>query len=608
MADFKRISLSDKFWQFRYGLQTDEETEDPGILEEWYDGLPEDQDSLKVYVPSTWSYYQNQKNFYHFGTGWYQTSFFVPYSWGTGDGKKVEIVFNGSNYKTTVWINGKMLGYHEGGYTKFWFDITKFLTFGADNKLVIQVDNRYMKNRLPWFHPPDWMNYGGIARPVYLKLTSKVCIDDYKITNSIDFEDPLGQSNITSSAKIQVRFNIKDFRPMHKFFDGILLMTIKHPNSQTTMETIVQLAEEKETYIDCEMEVENPHLWSPQDPYLYNIRFQLIDKKDRRELDREDIRWGIRDVKINEGDFYLNNRKIILRGINRHEDHPDVGSSMNPRLIYNDLNILKECNVNCIRTSHYPPYESLIELADEMGFLIIEEIPVYRLKEEQFNSEYLINAHQQLWEMIHRDKNHCSVIAWISACECDISSEASVNFIRNLLEMSRELDPFRLHSIVMNDPESELDKIYQLVDFICANISIGWYNRYNVLPEDAEQFLIELHNKILEKPQVKPFVVSQFGAGSIAGFKSFANAHWSENYQYDAMRLYIKMFIKLGFVAGACVWYFQDFRCSPHGSFLDHPKEYNNKGIVDMHRNPKISFHIVQRMYQIWQEIVEEEE
>ena len=190
MADLKRIQLSDTFWKFRFGIHTDEEKEDPGLQEgeEWFYGIPENEDLLKVYVPSTWSYYLNRKDFYHFGTGWYETSFFVPTKWGAGDGKRVTLVFNGANYKSTIWINGKQVGFHEGGYTKFWFDITSFVNFGKDNQLVVQVDNRYMKDRIPWFTPPDWMNYGGIARPVYLKLTSKVCIDDFKITNYIEFD------------------------------------------------------------------------------------------------------------------------------------------------------------------------------------------------------------------------------------------------------------------------------------------------------------------------------------------------------------------------------------------------------------------------------------
>jgi len=87
--------------------------------------------------------------------------------WGSSQ-KKVTLGFNGSNYKTTVWLNGKKVGIHEGGYTKFWFEINKFVKFGTDNKMIIQVDNRYMENRLPWFYPVEWMNYGGIHKFVFM--------------------------------------------------------------------------------------------------------------------------------------------------------------------------------------------------------------------------------------------------------------------------------------------------------------------------------------------------------------------------------------------------------------------------------------------------------
>src|SRR6056297_2288976 len=142
----KRIDLSNKFFEFRYGLRQGDSGEDPGIRDEWYKhGLPRTDDNgktdiLKVYVPSAWSYYQNRSKFNFFGSGWFQTRIYLPERWGTGDGKKVIIVFNGSNYKTTLWINGVKVGYHEGGFTKFWFNIGNFVKYGKDNLVVIRVD------------------------------------------------------------------------------------------------------------------------------------------------------------------------------------------------------------------------------------------------------------------------------------------------------------------------------------------------------------------------------------------------------------------------------------------------------------------------------------
>jgi beta-glucuronidase len=601
--DTKRIFLSNKFWRFRFGLQQSDKHEDPGIVERWYESqIPSSEQKLKVYVPSTWSYYQNQKNFYHFGTGWYETSFYLPEAWGSGDGKKITLVFNGSNYKTTVWLNGKNVGFHEGGYSKFWFEINEFVKFGADNLLVIQVDNRYMEGRLPWFQSPDWMNYGGIYRSVYLKLTSQVNIDDFKITNTIAFDTLTKdeEGNDHASSIVNIRNYIKNTSLYQKSFEGSLIISIRNSHFIDSTEIPIKFGKNAHEIVEANIKIDNAYLWSPDHPYLYNLTFQLLDKN-RRELDRENYRWGIRIFEIKVDKFFLNNEPIVLRGINRHEDHPEVGSSMSPRLIYNDLNIMKEAHINCIRTAHYPPYEALLEMADEMGFIILEEIPICGLNINQYTDQYLINAQQQLWEMIHRDKNHPSVIAWVISNECDTNSSQGRDFMKKLLEVSRELDPFRFHSLVTHKPF--MDNTMDLVDFVCVNIYVGWYNQYETKPEDVSKILDNIKDRIDNDEEVggtKPLVISEFGAGAIAGFKSFAQAHWSENYQYKFLETYIKIMIEKGYVAGSFIWHFQDFRCSPFKDFQHRPKEYNNKGIVDMHRNPKISYYKVAEMYKKW--------
>ncbi|MHA1619252.1 MAG: glycoside hydrolase family 2 protein [Promethearchaeota archaeon] len=608
MADLKRILLSNTFWKFKYGLSQEDTDEDPGITERWYEqGIPFDENRLKVYVPSTWSYYQNKKRFYHFGTGWYQTSFYLPLRWGSGNGKKITLVFNGANYRTTVWLNGKKVGYHDGGFTKFWFEINEYAKFGSDNQLIVQVDNRYLPNRIPWEKIPPWMNYGGIFRQVYLKQTSLVCLDDIKITNSISFDKPLGEGYDSSNAKVQIRFSVHDYRSSTKPFKGCLLVSVKDSFGKQTTEIPVSITEGNSQISIAEIEVEKPILWSPDNPYLYDFSFQLIDEKNRMELDRENIRWGIRKFHVNEHNFYLNNRRIVLRGINRFEDHPDVGSSLNPRLIYHDLNIMKEAHINCIRTTYFPPHQSLLELADEMGFLVLEQIPVWGFSDEDFNKKNLVEAEKQLWEMIHRDKNHCSIITWVISSDCETGTAKSREFMSNILTLSRELDPFRTHSLVSKNPLN--DKTFDLVDFIISRTDAGWFSKYDTSPEDSAKFIDDIWSYIqftYPDTPMKPLVITEFGAEAIAGFKSFSNAHWSENYQYDLLRSYISEIMKKPFIAGACIGHFQDFQLSPFGGFLKKPQEMDNKGIVDVHRQPKISFYIVQRMYEKWKKLVME--
>ncbi|MHA1777062.1 MAG: hypothetical protein DRO88_09595 [Promethearchaeia archaeon] len=607
MADLKRILLSNTFWKFHFGLsQDDTDKEDPGIINKWFEtGLPFDDQRLKVYVPSTWSYYQNRKNFYHFGTGWYETSFFLPFKWGSGNGKKITLVLNGSNYLTSVWINGHYVGFHEGGYTKFWFEINQFVKFGKENLLIIQVDNRYYPNRLPWGLNPPWMNYGGIYRQVYLKQTSMVCLDDIKLTNSIEFDRPLGQGYQNCQAKLKVRFFIKDYRSYARPFKGSVLVSVKDNFMHTTHELNINMKNKNSEFFNAIIPLENPTLWTPENPYLYDVVFQLIEEKNRMEIDRETLRWGFREFYVNEHNFYLNNSRIILRGVNRFDDHPDVGSSLNPRLIYNDLNIMKDANINCIRTTYFPPHESLLELADEMGFLILEQIPVCGFTTKDYSKEYLTIAQKQLWEMIHRDKNHCSIITWLVGSDCETNSKEGREFMEELLALSRELDPFRTHSLVSKTPLEDLT--FDLVDFVCTRTDSGWYGKYNKSPAESAKFIDRIWESIKEKHidgKLKPLVLLEFGAEAITGFKSFAIAHWSENFQYDLLRTYISEIIKKDYIAGACIGHFNDFRLSPYNGFRDKPQEQNNKGIVDAHRQPKISFYIVQRLYQKWADLI----
>ena len=151
------------------------------------------------------------------------------------------------------------------------------------------------------------------------------------------------------------------------------------------------------------------------------------------------------------------------------------------------------------------------------------------------------------------------------------------------------------------------DMTLDLVDFVCANVYTGWYNRYDVKPDEVSPVLDNIWDRIENDEEVggiKPLVISEFGAEAIPGYKSFSNAHWSENYQYDLLKTYLDLMISKGFIAGGIVWCFTDFRVSPFDSFLTRGREYNNKGICDMHRNPKISYYIVQSRFRRWLDTV----
>jgi len=580
---------------------------DPGIENKWYEkGIPRSASRLKVFVPTPWNLYMNRKRFEHFGTGWYQTSFYAPHDWGTGDGKRITMVFNGCNYLTRVWINGKLIGEHEGGFTQFWFDIHEFLIFGSRNLLVIQVDNQYGEHRLPWFAVPEFMNYGGIHRAVYIKATPSVTIEDFKLTNKVTFKEPIGKGIKDAKVSVLVNLLIKDYRNFPLPFDGFAIIVIRSSTFYKSVEIPVSIHDRDDVFISQEIEIENPMFWDLENSYLYTFEFILLDDY-RNRLDNETTRWGIKDFSIHNGKFYLNNQHIILTGVNRHEDHPETGNSIPKRIMHDDLNIMKEANINCLRICRYPNDEGILDLADEMGFLVFQDFPIQGFTEKEFKDpKYLINAQKQSWEMIHRDKNHTCVVGWIHMAECDTSCDASVDFIKELYEIGKDIDPSRFHIYITNDPVN--DKCLEYTDFIAlGNISSLEKQRFSDAVKFAE-ILDEFKVAIMknEKLKDKLVMIAEFGISAIANYKSFEHAYWSENLQVEHMKQSISVMRSRSWIAGGLISYFQDYRCTPEIDYTRRPLEYENSGILDKHRSPKLVYFTVEDMFRIWQGDVEQ--
>jgi beta-glucuronidase len=600
-----RTKLSGKFWLFQFGLSKEELLQgkpDPGIENKWYEtGIPRTAQRIKVFVPCPWNLFLNRKNFEHFGTGWYQTSFFAPHDWGTGDGKRITLVFNGSNYITKVWINGKFVGEHEGGFTQFWFDIHDFLNYGGHNLMVIQIDNAYGEGRLPWFTVPEYMNYGGIHRAVYIKATPSVSIEDYKLANRVVFTEPVGKGTSNAKAFVKVNLHVKDYRNYPLPFEGVVVIVVTTQTFYKSVEIPIEIHDQDDIFLEKEIEIENPVFWELNQPHLYSFEFILLDEY-RNRLDNETARWGIKDFSVLNGKFYLNNKQIILTGVNRHEDHPETGNSIPKRIMYDDLNIMKEANINCFRICRYPNDEGLLELADEMGFLVFEDFPIQGLTAKEFkNPKMLINAQRQSWEMIHRDKNHTCIIGWVHLNDCDTTCPEAVEFVKELYEIGKEIDPTRLHLYISNNPKTDLCLKYS--DIIAlGNISSLEKRRFSDTLRFAEE-LNEFRDLQQQKPDLKDklIMIAEFGISAVANYKSFEHAYWSENLQMEHLKQSISVMRSRPWIAGGFISYFHDYRCSPVIDYTKRPLEYENSGILDKHRNPKLAYFVVEELFELWQ-------
>lgn len=386
------------------------------------------------YIPSV----ENQMHTYpvapeYYQDGvWYRRTFNLPDSL---KGKFFKLMFYAVNYTADIWINGYYIGYHEGGYTSFAFDVTKYLNFDSTNTIAVRVDNPPWGTRLdivPYYNC-DWYNYTGIIHDVYLEVTNPVSIVRANIVpldtagNLKTIVVLLNKSGLPANADVHIDIynahvdstNIQS----DKASDLIGLPAQVSGSIQGTL----SIGNDSAAVWETQLKVNNPMLWSPKYPNLYVMKITLEDSG--KVIDEYYTQFGIRTVVTDSTKVLLNGKPVFFTGVARHEDHPLYGRAMPDSVIYSDLVIIKGLNANMIRTAHYPndPYTYLI--ADRLGFAILEEIPVWWFDDPQAwaiqNNDR--HVHQQMFrEMVFRDYNRPSILFWSTCNEClDVPNRAA---------------------------------------------------------------------------------------------------------------------------------------------------------------------------------------
>lgn len=428
------------------------------------------------------------------GGTWYRRKFTIPTDYKD---KFFRLQFEGVNYIADVWINGKWVGSHEGGYTPFSFDITPYIAAGSENTIAVRVDN------IPWdsrndivpYKTCDWWNYGGITRDVYIEVCEKVSIANaYVRKDSVKIEI-LNHSGgqVKTSLKIKIwrtkvtDENITDPRPS-AIIDG------ENPIVGEDMEVSLSQTENE---IIFKIPIKNLDQWSPQNPNLYVLEVSLDNG------DTYYTQFGIRDVKIKSGRLFLNNKLIYLNGAARHEVFGATTQDL-----YKDLKTIKEMNVNFLRTAHYPNEPQLYILTDRMGILVWEEIPVYWFGEDGFNIQKKRKIAENMWiEMIKRDFNRPSIIFWGTCNECETQDERK-EFIKRLYNLAYSIDGTRLvaQSAVGSDP---MDMTHQVCDVIGVTMYYGIFYGKDYY-KDTLKALEIMHSAFPEKP----IIVTEYGTWS----------------------------------------------------------------------------------------------
>ncbi len=382
--------------------------------------------------------------------------------------KCVLLTFEGVMSQCEVYINGQKAGEHQGGYTAFTLNITRFVTFDKDNVLLVKVDSNEDKDIPPFGNIIDYLTYGGIYREVYLDVKDQEHFTDV-LVSPVDNKDLQIQYKLRRLVDIfKIKYVIKD----------------QEGNSVFTHETdIVQNADS----LTCSQPLDNPHLWDLDDPYLYTLESELII--DKQVVDTNITRFGVRQAKFTPDGFYLNGRRVQLRGLNRHQSYPLVGYAMPKSQQRLDALILKEdLHCNIVRSSHYPQSRHFYDCCDEIGLLAFIEIPGWQ---HLGDSVWQANLLKSTEEMVLQNFNHPSIVIYGSRVDESVDNH---DLYTATYQMIRKYDQYRAIGGVRNFAGSELlEDVYTYNDFVHNGTNKGVMNPKKVC-KNRVPYLITEHN------------------------------------------------------------------------------------------------------------------
>lgn len=504
----------------------------------------------KIKVPSCWNT-QKEKFFYYEGSAVYTRTFLYV---NNGE-ERVFIKFGAVNYDAKIFLNRKYLGFHKGGSTPFFIEVTDHLK--EFNRILVVANNTRKPSNVPTENT-DWFNYGGIYRDVELIRLPATFIKDFAIS--------LVPGSMFSKIKVELSVNGLDL-------DGRGELTIEELGITIPIEVI---GGKGVVVLDAQ-----PELWSPENPKLYDVTVAYKD-----DIIHEKI--GFREIRVEGTDILLNGEKIFLKGISAHEESVLNGKAITDDEIIENFKLAKEMNCNYMRLAHYPHTEKAAKLADEMGIMLWEEIPVYWAIQFH-NEETYKDAENQLTELIKRDRNRASVIIWSVGNE-NADTEARLKFMSSLAIKAKELDPTRLVSAAcMLDHVNHIidDRLAEYLDVIGANQYYGWYQtNFNDLI------------KLFENSQLdKPVVMTEFGADAKAGHRGTIDDKGTEDCQLDIYKKQVEVLGEISYVKGTSPWILYDFRC-PRRLHPTTQNYYNTKGLLSEDKSyKKPAFYVMQEFY-----------
>jgi len=498
---------------------------------------------------------------YFEGTVWYKKTF----KHVINDRRRLFLHFGAVNYLADVYLNGNPIGNHEGGFTPFQFEITNSVKEG-ENTIVVRVNNQRLKNGIPGLGY-DWFNYGGITRDVNLIETDTTFIEDYFI-----------QLKKRSLNEVQgwIKLNGDDVSQK---------IRVKVPELGVDYKTKSNNEGFAEVHFSSKFK-----LWSPESPKIYTVIIQS-------ETDTIFDNIGFRSIETKGAKILLNGKPRFLKGVNIHEENPLRAAkafSESDALVL--LTWAKELGCNLVRLAHYPHNEVMVKLAEKMGLMVWDEIPVYQHIE--FAAPGVTDKISlMLKELIRRDRNRCGVVIWSISNETFSFAPNRDNALIDISNQCRLLDPTRLITSAIctqgyeNNTFDVWDTLYRHFDVMSINEYLGWYVPWQGSPKDVKWKLVYTD---------KPVIISEFGGealyGSNYGPKDEA-AYWSEEYQEQIYKNQVEMLGSTPNLCGVCPWLLVDYRSLGRMHPI-YQNGWNRKGLISDRGDKKKAWYVLKTYYE----------
>lgn len=538
-------------------------------------------DTMQMAVPASYNdLIECEKVRDHVGWVWYERCLTIPKA---ALNERIVLRFGSVTHEAKVYLNGKFLVAHKGGFTPFEAEINDYLVEGC-NRLTVAVNNivdettlpvglvkeetingdKVVKNLVNF----DFFNYAGIHRPVKIYTTPKNYIDDITIV-----------SNNTSG---DVDYDIKIVG------SGDVKVSILDQEEKVVAEG---------TGTKGQLKINDVKLWMPMNAYLYTLKVELTNGNEKDVYCEE---FGVRSVKVEKGKFLINNKPFYFKGFGKHEDSYVNGRGMNEALNVKDFSLMKWIGANSFRTAHYPYSEEMMRLADKEGIVVIDETPAVGVhlnfmatslfgggaKRDTWKEIGTKAAHEQvIHELIERDKNHPCVVMWSVANEPASEEPGAKEYFEPLINLTKELDPQNRPVTVVTHMNSTPDKcqVGDIVDVLCLNRYYGWYVAGGDL-ELAKQMLADELMGWEKRCPDKPIMFTEYGADTVAGMHDTVPVMFTEEYQVLYYKANNEVVDKFKNFVGEQAWNFADFATSQGIIRV----QGNKKGIFTRDRKPKM--------------------